>query len=85
MKILIFKVPVTLKRDDKDGSVSMTLHEEKRELMKEEPLGDGTQDIVVLSKRIGDENETQKKLKQNSLFASEKEAEGHIVLKYLTD
>lgn len=86
MKIKSYKVPVTLKRDPQTGRVSMEIFDQNKEAAGEPvDLGEGTNDIVGLSKKLADENEKQKTLIQATLFASENEKETHVIFKYLVE
>lgn len=86
MKITYFKMPVLLERDKTDPmNIKLTIDEDKKVQEKVEELENSTQDIVSLSKKIGDHNEMQKQVLMSSLFANEDRAEGFIILQRLTE
>lgn len=82
MKITSYKTPIKLVRG-KDGQVELTIDDSKRQKISEEQLGDDTQDILTLSKKIGDQNEAQKSMVKATLYANESEKEGFVTFKYL--
>lgn len=83
MVIRHFKVPYTLKREG--GEISMKIDDNEKVLVKEEPVGAGSNEIVVISKNLADYNESQKEVAKSTLFASEQERKGFLVLKYLSE
>jgi hypothetical protein len=81
MKIIEYRVPVTLTKIGKD--VTIELHEDKQTVTREEEKGDSPSNIMSIAKEIGDFNEKALRAAKASLFGSEKTRETFIVRKIL--
>lgn len=82
MKIVTYKVPVTLTRVA--GNVEITQHDEQRVRVNEaEETQFTSKQVVTMSKNVSDNNNAQMSIAKMTLGASEQSKDTHLLLKYI--
>jgi hypothetical protein len=77
MKIIYYKVPCTVKREE--GQVILDIHEGKKEQLREEPISSAQEnEVTSIAKKLSDSNELEKTVAKSILLKAETEKETYI-------